>query len=164
MLDAQQLTQRLIEAGIARADQLRGCTENEIISLEQSFGLLLPIAYKDFLRVLGHSAGAFWRDVEFTADKLEWINRDAREILVELESTKLTLPSQALVFSWRQGEQFLFFFADGKSQNPPVYRFQIGCSEFVKVSDTFWDGIEGELATLEQVYNKIPPGVFPWVK
>lgn len=164
MLDAKEMRQRLLQAGLAHPDQLRGCSQDEVESVERNSGLELPSAYKDFLQAFGHSAGGFWQDAEFTADRLAWINREAREILSELESVSLPLPYRGFVFSSRHGEQFLFFIADGEDQNPPVYHYCIGLSEFRKASDTFWDAIEAELAELEQVRKNLPPGLFPWVK
>src|SRR5215204_2453258 len=101
MLDAILLQKRLVESGIARPEQLRGCLDDEIVSLQRHFGLTWPSAYKEFLQAVGHKAGGFWQDVEFSADRLDWINTEARAILAELESVKLTLPPTAFVFSMR---------------------------------------------------------------
>ncbi|MEZ6143305.1 MAG: SMI1/KNR4 family protein [Zavarzinella sp.] len=164
MFNAHEMKRRLVQSGIASPDHIRGCTHMEVESLERCFGLELPSAYKDFLYSFGHSAGGFWRDLEFTLDKLEWNNREMREILAELEEVDLTLPQKGFVFGSRHGEQFLFFLADGKNQNPPIYHFLIGYSEFRKACDTFWEAIEGELEICEQAYKDVPPGIFPWMR
>lgn len=49
----------LLEAGLAGPDSFKGCTEEEITSLDRRFSLHLPQCYRDFLAVMGRAAGAF---------------------------------------------------------------------------------------------------------
>jgi len=158
MFTGSAFVTRLCNAHIAQPDQIRGCTDQEIRDIESRFGLRLPEAYRQFLRVAGHSAGGFWREVVFQLEKLEWINHEAREILRELEETRLELPKNAFVFSMRYGEQFMFFVADDGSEDPRVYHFCIGFSDFRNTNASFSEILEDELAELEQVFKVVPPG------
>ena len=163
MFSATTMKERTIRAGIASPDQIRGCSENEIESIENSFRVKLPSAYKEFLSAFGHSAGRFWYEADFAADKLPEINRKARAILEESDAG-LELPPRGFVFALRYEEQFLFFLADGKSDNPPTFRYLFGNTQFVKTHDVFWDAIEGVLEVYEQVFQSLPAGIFPWIK
>ncbi len=41
-----------------------GCTDSEILSLEQQLGLVLPAAYSEFLRWGGRDAGPIFGDLK----------------------------------------------------------------------------------------------------
>ena len=118
----QSTMERIVEAGLAEQSQVRGCTEDEILELEKAFGLGLPNAYRDFLRAMGHGAGAFLRGSDLWYRDLVEINEAAAELVAEVE---LSLPPAAFVFAMHQGYQFLFFLAAG-SDDPEVRRFAEG--------------------------------------
>src|SRR5215470_1395873 len=46
---AQEVLRQLTEAGLATPSTVRGCTEPEIVVLEQELGIMLPRAYRAFL-------------------------------------------------------------------------------------------------------------------
>jgi hypothetical protein len=160
MLTPKALVERLIASGIARFNQISGCTEIEIKDLQGRTGLKLPSAYVDFLSSVGHGAGGFLQDLDVYWPKMFELNAEAKEILENWEEGKLLLPDQAFVFSMRYGEQFLFFIADRKSENPPVHHYYEGHGHFTRVAASFWDAIECELRMSEDVRRKYPDSPF----
>src|SRR5207253_1491716 len=56
---AQAAQNKLMEAGLAFPGDFRGCTEQEIVSIEDHCRVRLPASYRDFLRVMGRRAGDF---------------------------------------------------------------------------------------------------------
>lgn len=64
---------------------------------------------------------------------------DLREIAEQLlqENNQPPLPAQAFVFLMHQGYQFLYFVADGKNDDPPVYGYLEGEQGIVKKFEHF---------------------------
>lgn len=154
------LVQRLIDCGIAKLREISGCTEPEIRVVQDTTQLPLPKAYIDFLSTVGRGAGGFLRDVDIFYPKNLSLNSIAKDLLDDWEEGKLLLPNGAFVFSMRNGEQFLFFIADGKSDNPAVYHYMENTGHFKQIAMTFWDAIESELRISENFYQNSPYSPF----
>lgn len=132
-------------------DKFRGCTQREIARLEKKLGLRLPKSYRVFLEVMGKHTGDFMSDLLVHYDDVPRLNEGARRVL-KLSGSKLTLPSNALVWlARRQGEQFLFFKTGG--EDPPVYYYYEGNPRFVLKFRSVWNAIESEVQ-MEEAINR----------
>jgi len=160
MLNPTQLAERLLSSGIAKPDQIAGCSDADIARIEAASGVQLPAAYRSFLRVLGRNAGQLMCDIDFLYEKALGLNAQAARILENWEEGKLALPEKAFVFSMRQGEQFMFFIADGGSEDPPVYYYFEGRGEFNKVANSLWEVVEAELEMLKRLRREYPESPF----
>lgn len=148
-----QLIERVLAIPEFRQAGLLPCSEAEIRHLEQKFGVILPAAYKEFLRSMGRWAGgflasdhwhAFYEDVESMAQ-----NEKFAEVFKNLPQ----LPPCYFVFASRLESINLFFIADGKDDDPPIYSFGDETeSTLEKWYDSFWDWIE-EMVIYYEYYN-----------
>ena len=114
------------------------CSLKEIESLEKSIGAKLPLAYKEFLLIMGKGASKYMMGSSMFWDDLEDINKWAPGLLAENNFKKL--PENAFVFYMHQGYQFSFFIL-GESNNPTTYYYQ----EMQKEEDFRNDGPLAEL-------------------
>jgi hypothetical protein len=150
MLQPDQFCAKLVDAGIAQPRDIRGCSDQDVRIIQHSLDVVLPQAYVQFLQAVGRKAGSLMRDIDYQYDCIERINADARRIIENWEEGRLQLPENAFVFSMRQGEQFMFFIADGRSEDPPVYYYVEGGGCFTRIAESFWDVIEREMAVQQQ--------------
>ena len=93
-------------------------------------------------------------EVDQYYDAMLNLNSTAEEALDIYEEGRLFLPENAYVFSMRSGEQFLFFIADGTSDNPPIYYYYEEDGKFTDLKKTFWEVIERELIEWEDYFRK----------
>ena len=113
----------LLDAG-ALGDQIRGCSEAEIRAFEQQQGLVLPVAFRAFLRAVGRHAGGFLVRTQAFFYDLEELTRDACDLLVE-NGYADCLPADAFFFYIHQGYEFGYFrLCDGP--DPAVYQVYEG--------------------------------------
>jgi hypothetical protein len=150
MLTAQQLVDRLITAEIAAPDEIVGCTEEDLRAVALISPGPLPSGYLSFLRALGRGAGRFLGGQDVFYPRLLDLTDRAKDILDNWEEGRLPLPAQAFVCSMRYGDQFLFFYADGQSDNPQLHHYYIERG-FFRPATSFWNWIEEELRLAEQV-------------
>lgn len=150
MLTPFHLKKRLVEAGLATRNQIRGCTSDDVALLERQAGGRLPQAYRDFLVAVGRGAGDFLRDVDIFYDSIADLNVEAADILNDWEDGQLLLPDRAFVFSMRQGEQFMFFCVDG-DDNPPIDFYYEGRGSFQRIASSIWAVVESELQLAEKL-------------
>lgn len=160
MSRADEICTDLLASGIAKPDEIGGCSDDEVRRLERCLNVVLPEAYVQFLKALGHKAGSLMADVDYHYCLLERINTDARKILDNWEEGRLPLPEKAFVFSMRQGEQFMFFVADGSLDDPPIYYYFEGRGEFKRAANSIWEVIEAELEIQERLRREYPDSPF----
>ncbi len=149
MLTSQQLVDRLIASGIARPDEIMGCSEEDLRIVGQRAPGPLPFPYLDFLYAIGRGAGRFLSEQDVFYPHLLDLNAQAKDILDNWEDGKLQLPTKAFVVSMRYGDQFLFFDLDGKSDSSELHHYFLEQGFFRHVG-TFWDWIEEELQLAEK--------------
>jgi DNA repair exonuclease SbcCD nuclease subunit len=97
---------------------------NEDISkIELEFNASLPKVYKQFLQLMGSSAGVYMQGSSVFYNELLSLKEWANELLVE--NNMQPLPDNAFVFWMHQGYQIAYFnLNDG--DDPPVYYFTEG--------------------------------------
>jgi hypothetical protein len=117
---------QLIESGVVAASDLVGCSEADILAIEQAYSVRLPATYRYFLTRLGRRAGAFMQGTDFLySDPLDIFHqRDIAESLLS-DSARFVLSRTHFVFMSHQGYQILFFECDG-SDDPPVMHYLEG--------------------------------------
>ena len=137
----------LVLGGVISESALVGCSEGEIASVEQHFGCKIPLEYREFLMVAGHSAGKIFCGVDIFYPRLLSLKLEAEELLDELSLSDL-LPADAKVFCMHQGYEISYFLPG--SDDPPVFQFFEGQSSSVKTWDSFSEflmaSIESHLA------------------
>ena len=114
----ETVVNRLVERGSAYADDIVGCSTDEIAKLGAMWELPLPAAYKEFLAKMGRCAGKFYVGTDIFYPKALKL----REYLIEYqdEQTSYRVPADSVVFAMHQGYQVLFFQATG-DDDPPVF-------------------------------------------
>lgn len=127
---------KLLEAGLANPDSLRGCTEQEIKCIESRFALRLPRCYRDFLLIMGRSAGEFLVGTDYSYPKVFAFRNDAEELL-RTNRSDIKLSPSSFVFMFHQGHTFLYFHCNDDSDDPPVFMFTEIEKEPRKVADSF---------------------------
>lgn len=144
-VDRQRFLKILRESGLGNGGVVP-CFENEVTELEQSFGIRLPRAYKEFLLAMGHGAGSLFQGTDFSYSRLRAINASARELLSE-NCEDSALPRDGFVFYMHQGYEFGFFVCNGEG-DPPVSQYAEGYGasvEWLSFTDFFLAQIEYQL-------------------
>jgi hypothetical protein len=118
-----------VQATIAELPTLQGvtfrpCSQEEVQALEQFIGRPLPLAYREFLLLMGKGMDEFLRGSEIFYPTMYELQQDAVELLKEDDFPE-QLPRDAFVFFMHEGYQFNFFHTS-EGDDPPVYRFYEG--------------------------------------
>lgn len=122
------------------------CVKEEINMIESISGVKLPEAYKDFLLLMGRGAGDLMAGSSVFFDEIFDLDEGAKELL--MENNVPELPENAYVFWMHQGYQFAFFLA-GNSQDPEVYYYCEGQSEFELTNLHFTDFLKLQAQSLK---------------
>ena len=127
---------QVVASKLASRRELLGCSEAEIMRLEEFFSLRLPESYKTFLTIMGHGAGFFMRGTDaFYPSLLK--NREALSEVLTLDKDPFVLSTTTFVFSSHQGYIFHFFETSHEDQDPSVWGYREGELTRKKIDDTF---------------------------
>jgi len=142
-----ELVRKLLVAKLASPQSLKGCSEKQIIEIEQAQGVKLPALYKGFLSTVGLGAGQLLVGSDFRYPDLLSLKKWAQELLVE-NNQPLKLPEKAFVFYMHQGYQFDYFDTADVRDDPVIFHFYEGESAFKAMEMTFsefvFQGIEDQ--------------------
>lgn len=143
---ADQCIERLRAIPKFQGEPLQGCSEDEIIRLEQQLGVQLPKAYREFLSRMGNGIGEF-----MVSDRWRFKLNDLAEIARDEEyQTFCNLPDDYFVFGERDGYYWVFFIADGTDDDPPVFSFTDGeDQDYQQVARSVWEFIESLVVDYE---------------
>lgn len=130
------IAQILILSRIAKPEEIKSCTQEEIERIELKLKIRLPKIYKDFLLICGHRAGIFFRGTDMFYNDLLNIQGWAKELFRE-NKVSFTLSSDVFVFSMHQGYQFMYFHTKLHDDDPPVYYYIEGQKEPKKINEHF---------------------------
>lgn len=136
---ADQCIERLRAIPKFQHAAVEGCSKDEIDGLEQQHGVKLPSAYREFLSRMGRGVGEF-----MVSDRWLFKLDDLREIARDPDYAELCdLPDDYFVFAERSGCFWVFFVADGSSDDPPVFSFDDGEERsHEQIGRSIWEFIE----------------------
>lgn len=129
----------------SRGETLKPLSLSEIQKVENHFNVLFPSEYKDFLLLMGKSAGRFMEGSSVFIDELYSLQSWGMELC---EENGLTAPENAFVFYMHQGYKMAYFINSDDS-NPQVYYFEEGMTDFIDNNGTL---VDFYLKQLEFVY------------
>jgi SMI1 / KNR4 family (SUKH-1) len=145
------IREQIISSGLATDEQVVGCSESEIKSLEMKLAFRLPDAYREFLAVMGKRAGGFCRGSDMLYHAF-WEAQNAMASYLEESDKPLSLPEKAIVIQSHQGYQF-FILSASEGANPPVRVFGDGVDGLQQFSTTFTEWLQlmldQQLATIQ---------------
>jgi hypothetical protein len=151
----EDAVRRLIEAGLASARDVSGCTEEEIADIEAQARVRLPQVYRRFLVRMGRVAGTFLEGSDFLYPAVTTLRKDAERLLEESQAG-WTLGLTDFVFVGHQGYEFLFFDCD-KGEDPPVRRLMEGEEAeevFPRFSDWLSACAKDEIAAFKEIHHR----------
>jgi hypothetical protein len=148
---------KLMEAGFAFEGDFIGCTQMEILSIEDRFAIQLPSCYRDFLGVMGRRAGAlFLAGSDYSFPTVLRFRNDAEELLRKC-LPEFKLPPTVFVFISHQGYNYSWFNCGKPADDPPVFLFTEGEKEPRMVSDSFstWllSAVDDDIAAYRELYK-----------
>ncbi|REC44637.1 SMI1/KNR4 family protein [Chryseobacterium pennipullorum] len=109
----------LTELGIDQ-QKIAGCSDTEILSIEDRLGTQLPEAYKEYLKSIGKKFLFEFFDAEqMSFEDYEDINEYVTETLME---TGFSFEKEAFPISHRRYDYFRFFYLN-ESENPDIWFF-----------------------------------------
>jgi hypothetical protein len=121
-------------AGVPRS--LRGYTNQEAKGLESQYGVKLPPAFVAYLKLMGHDTDWLFLGTDASLHHLKQLRKWADNLLVH-NGKPFELYPQDFVFLMHQGYQFMWFRADGSSEDPPVFYYLEGNRTPEQKFDTF---------------------------
>ncbi len=121
------IRERVLNSGIARAEEIVGCAPEEVAGIEAQLGVQLPAAYRAFLLGLGRRAGSLFQGEDVEYPLVLDFRAQAERILDEdaglCGRRRFSLPQDAFVFWTHQNYLFYYFPTADYSDDPAVYRF-----------------------------------------
>jgi Ankyrin repeats (3 copies)/SMI1 / KNR4 family (SUKH-1) len=144
--DANEVLRRLKAIPEFRSVSFNGCSKAEVARLESTFRVQLPAAYRDFLKIMGKGAGDFLLSDHWTFQFDDVFTLARSDHYMEL----CNLPNTYFVFAAREGCQWVFFVADGKSNDPPVFLFDDGPERtYRQMARSIWEFIDSLVTDYE---------------
>lgn len=151
---ANEFKNMIIDRGIADRNKIKGCSEEEILKLEQASELTLPYSYQVFLRYFGHGLGGkIMNDVEYQYDSVFSFIEDLKEFRADDEEPEF--PPNTFFWSARYKEQYLFFIVDENIDAPPIYHWMVDNNYFSKTSDSIFETLEKETKLTEFAVSRM---------
>lgn len=135
-----KLKTRYRQLGLLRVNP---CTEEQVNLLENDLNMELPLAYREFLLWMGNYTGELFPDSEHEYHKLRSLNRWAKRILNEGNSS-LELPDDAIVF-WVAFNEAFCFLRLSEGDDPPVYAYKMGSNQFKRTHHYFSELLAEEI-------------------
>ena len=132
--EVDEVIGQLAVGGVVAPASVRGCSDADIVALENELGVTLPRTYRSFLAKMGKSAGDFLCGTDFLYPDLP-LRRYAEDLLSDSEEP-LALEPDDFVFAMHQGYSFLFFRC-GISDDPPVFLYDENKPSFERVAYSF---------------------------
>ncbi len=135
---------RLLGAKLALAETIEGCSEKELLEIENLSGLKLPESYKCYMGMLGKRSGDFLSECGmFYPDVL--LNKNRALTLLE-NNTDFRLKDSDFVFLERYGYQFFYFETSAGNANPPVFRYTERSPKPIPLANSFTEAMDMALA------------------
>lgn len=153
----------LIKHQVASKEEIESASLEEVTELESKMSILFPKYYKEFLLVFGRKAGFLFRwDSAFFDDLIEM--HDGFHEIIKDDELDASLPKNALIIANFESA-FDFIVCDGITDDPAVYRIQLGTENYgdpiltVKVSEHFTKYLYVRIVNADksESYSVYPP-------
>ena len=108
----------------------------QIKEIEQFYGLIFPATYRQWLLKNNCQPAGNFVGSDCHCSVLLNLKESAEELLNEYGQT-FVLGKEDFVFLMHQGYQFLYFKADGSSDDPPVYHYLEGWDNPKQIANSF---------------------------
>lgn len=127
--------------------RFEGLTASEIDQVARAQGVSpLPRIYVEVLQTMGRSAGGIFVGCDVSFDQLLILKAALLEMMRQNRTAGIevpTLPAHAIVFFAIQGTDFFFFEASPSTDDPAVYYYQDGATQYRRVASSlsswFWE-------------------------
>jgi hypothetical protein len=166
-LNAGNLRQRLIEAGIARPEDIAGLDPAAIAALERAIGPM-PESYRQVLSLIGRRAGRLVdeRELQIYADQLPGVNHGGHETrLLWDEDNGDPIPDTAIFIGARYGEAPWFILAepriDHARADSPVFHFDTDTGRVTQVATSVWEWLDDLIRDAEYAIAQGRPALHP---
>lgn len=126
-----------------------GVGEEDIAETEAAQGVRLPLAYRQFLRECGRSAGLLFYDIHAFFPYIRCLKANLAE-MVEEERLTFELPANAFVSAEYLGDQYHYFLCDG-NDDPPVFHLSSD-GTVIQLSSSFSEFIFSCIEEDKQVF------------
>jgi hypothetical protein len=147
MRSPERVIRRLLALGLVTEKELRPCSEKDIAKLERRHGVILPEAYRLYLRRMGRGAGRFFTSDHWYAGYDSVFKSLGTRCDAKPEGP---LPEKAFVFATRMGDYYCYFVADGKDEDPAVLGWG-DCGKVTRWAGSFWQWLDGLIGDYEQL-------------
>ena len=138
------ISYRLAIREAALPERIKGYSEEEIEAIQSFFPYPLPLAFRQFLKAMGHGAGEiFWEDdlqIMPEYDRESYLDRNKHS------DETFVLPDDAFVFAGSQGCVFYYFLAGQGLDDPLVYVYGECDKEPTATGKTFSEFLMSYLA------------------
>lgn len=152
-MNKQEIVKALVKSKIASVDEIKGCSEAEVIKLEKSIGSCLPKKYREFLLGAGYKAGKLFQGTDIFFNNLKDIKETAIDLLIENDEA-FSLPEDSFVFSMHQGYEFKFFLLS-EGDDPPIYQYVEGDGDPKLTWEKFSSFLAEEITVTAKIINKM---------
>lgn len=134
----------------ARSDRpVSGCTQDEVLALEERLSVKLPAAYVLFLQEVGKSPGDFLLGTHLALDKLEFLQRDISVVMAE---SGASLRGDGFCFASNPSYVFLWFRTG--EDDPAVHLYEEGWKDSRLAVPSFSSWLENSVAEQWNVVRK----------
>lgn len=140
--EAKQLVKEL---NFISSEDIKPCTEKEILELENALGFKIPEAYKEFLLWAGHKLGNIFKE-DLIYCKYTILNN--KELKFEIPNEGYVLPEDIFIIATDYSWLYIIFSFLKDGDNPPVYIYDTNddtikknyekFSDYVAVTIKFW--------------------------
>ena len=147
----QQLKEKMIAARIARGNNLVGCTEEEIVYLENKYGGVFPSSYRDIISLMGYDAGYAINDsqcgffIDQMIDEIDSLKQCIEEDRIEGWEVE-PLPNNFWpIYQVYDATGEINFIYLNSGVDCPVYRYFYGDSTSIEI---VWDSVWSWMHTI----------------
>lgn len=127
----------------------QGCSDKQVVHLEQTLEINLPSDYVDYLMLVGLGAGSFLNGTSAFYNDLFELKKYAIELLEENNITNF-LKQSDFVFSMHQGYEFIYL-DTLKGNLSPIFQFVEGNNDAI----LFWPSFEEYLQDVVSQHIRI---------
>jgi len=114
----EELKKFLLDLGIENEEKVKGCTDEEIQQIEEQFGKL-PLAYKEYLKIIGRKfLWSFFDAEQFSYEDYKDIQKFMKRVI---KTTNFVSDKKFIPISHRRYEYLRLIYTDGNNDDPELF-------------------------------------------